>query len=53
MPTPEQLQQLRAMSPENRRNFHLNRIAGSLEGINLSLKRILDQLQVESKNPPS
>lgn len=38
--TQEQAQRLRQMSPENRRAFHLNRIATSLESIDVALKAL-------------
>ncbi len=47
-PTQEQLQRLRQMSPENRQAFHLNRIATSLEEIQVLLRsmRIADLTEV-------
>jgi len=41
----EQVQRLRQMSPENRRAFHLNRIATTLESIEGSLREIADRLR--------
>jgi Asp-tRNA(Asn)/Glu-tRNA(Gln) amidotransferase C subunit len=43
--TQEQVQRLRQMSPENRRAFHLNRIATSLEEIQGSLKELGERLR--------